>query len=31
VLWGCVQRLRPLLGPLSPMPELGRLMGQMDA
>jgi maleate isomerase len=26
VLWGCVQRLKPALGPLAPMPQLGRLM-----
>jgi maleate cis-trans isomerase len=31
VLWGCVQRLKPALGPLAPMPQLGRLMGQMVA
>src|SRR5215207_151496 len=31
VLWGCVQRLKPALGPLAPMPQLGRLMGQMAA
>jgi maleate isomerase len=31
VLWGCIQRLRPTLEPLPPMPGLGRLMAQMDA
>jgi maleate isomerase len=31
VLWGCIQRLRPTLAPLPPMPGLGRLMAQMDA
>src|SRR5712691_5322789 len=31
VLWGCVKRLRSALGPLPPMPELGRLMGRLDA
>jgi maleate isomerase len=31
VLWGCVQRLKPALGPLAPMPRLGRLMGQIVA
>jgi hypothetical protein len=31
VLWGCVQRLKLALGPLAPMPQLGRLMGQMAA
>ncbi len=31
VLWGCLQRLAPVLGPLPPMPELGRLMRGMDA
>jgi maleate cis-trans isomerase len=31
VLWGCVQRLKPALGALAPMPQLGRLMGQMAA
>ena len=31
VLWGCVKRLKSALGPLPPMPELGRLMRHMDA
>ena len=31
VLWGCVKRLRSALGPLPPMPELGRLMGHLDS
>ena len=31
VLWGCVQRLKPALGPIAPMPQLGRLMGRMAA
>jgi maleate isomerase len=31
VLWGCVRRLKSALGPLPPMPELGRLMRHMDA
>ena len=31
VLWGCVTRLRSALGPLPPMPELGRLMGRLDS
>src|SRR3979411_2746410 len=31
VLWGWVQRLKSALGPLPPMPELGQLMGQMEA
>jgi maleate isomerase len=31
VLWGCVKRLNSALAPLSPMPELGRLMRHMDA
>jgi maleate cis-trans isomerase len=31
VLWGCVKRLKASLGPLRPMPELGRLMQQFDA
>ena len=31
VLWGCLRRLKSKLGPLPPMPELGRLMGQTDA
>src|SRR5262245_48306006 len=31
VLWGCVKRLRSALGPLPPMPQLGRLMQRLDA
>jgi maleate isomerase len=31
VLWGCVRRLRAALGPLPPMPQLGRLMQRLDA
>jgi maleate isomerase len=31
VLWGCLKRLAPALGPLPPMPELGRLMRARDA
>jgi maleate cis-trans isomerase len=31
VLWGCVRQLKAALGPLPPMPALGRLMRQMDA
>ena len=31
VLWGCVKRLRSALGPLPPMPQLGRLMQHLDA
>jgi maleate cis-trans isomerase len=31
VLWGCLKRLAPVLGPLPSMPELGRLMRGMDA
>jgi len=31
VLWGCLKRLGSALGPLPPMPELGRLMGRTDA
>jgi maleate isomerase len=30
VLWGCVKRLRSALGPLPPMPQLGRLMQHLD-
>ena len=30
VLWGCVRRLRAALPPLKPMPQLGRLMGQLN-
>jgi maleate cis-trans isomerase len=30
VLWGCIRRLRPALGPVAPLPELGRLMERMD-
>src|SRR5262249_62431699 len=30
VLWGCLKRLGSALGPLPPMPELGRLMGRRD-
>ena len=30
VLWGCLRRLKSKLGPLPPMPELGRLMMQPD-
>ena len=30
VLWGCLRRLKAELGPLPPMPELGRLMRHMD-
>lgn len=30
VLWGCVKRLKGSLGPLQPMPELGRLMEKLD-
>ena len=30
VLWGCVKRLKNTLGPLKPMPALGRLMTQLD-
>jgi maleate cis-trans isomerase len=30
VLWGCLRRLKPKLGPLPPMPSLGRLMTQLD-
>jgi maleate isomerase len=30
VLWGCLHRLKSKLGPLPPMPELGRLMMQPD-
>ncbi|HZO45060.1 MAG TPA: hypothetical protein VFB68_04170, partial [Xanthobacteraceae bacterium] len=31
VLWGCMKRLRSALGPLPPMPQLGRLMQHLDA
>ena len=31
VLWGCMKRLMSKLGPLPPMPQLGRLMQHMDA
>ena len=31
VLWGCVKRLRSALGPLPPMPQLGRLLQHLDA
>jgi maleate isomerase len=31
VLWGAVKRLRGALGPLAPMPQLGRLMGSLNA
>jgi maleate isomerase len=31
VLWSCVKRLKSALGPLPPMPKLGRLMRHMDA
>jgi maleate isomerase len=30
VLWGCVKRLKAKLGPLAPMPALGRLMRHLD-
>jgi maleate isomerase len=30
VLWGCLKRLKVSLGPLPPMPELGRLMQHID-
>ena len=30
VLWGVVKRLKATLGPLKPMPELGRLMDHLD-
>jgi maleate isomerase len=30
VLWGCVKRLQGPLAPLSPMPQLGRLMERLD-
>jgi maleate isomerase len=29
VLWGCVKRLKDMLSPLPPMPELGRLMEKL--
>ena len=31
VLWGCLKRLESTLGPLPPMPRLGRLMRHLDA
>jgi maleate cis-trans isomerase len=31
VLWGAVKRLRGALGTLAPMPQLGRLMGNLNA
>jgi maleate isomerase len=31
VLWGCVKRLRPALGALPPMPQLGQLMQHLNA
>jgi len=31
VLWGCLKRLKPKLGEPRPMPELGRLMRDLDA
>ncbi len=30
VLWGCVRRLKSALGPLPPMPQLGRLMQHVE-
>jgi maleate cis-trans isomerase len=30
VLWGCLKRLKASLGPLPPMPELGRLMQHIN-
>ena len=30
VLWGCVRKLKGTLGPLKPMPELGRLMQSLN-
>ena len=30
VLWGCVRQLRAALGPLAPMPQLGRLMQSLN-
>jgi maleate cis-trans isomerase len=30
VLWGCMRKLKGTLGPLKPMPELGRLMTRMN-
>ncbi|MBM3526568.1 MAG: decarboxylase [Alphaproteobacteria bacterium] len=30
VLWGCLRRLKGKLAPLAPMPQLGRLMEQMN-
>jgi maleate isomerase len=31
VLWGCLKRLEAALGPLPPLPRLGRLMRHLDA
>ena len=31
VLWGCLKRLREKLGNVPAMPNLGRLMNQLDA
>jgi maleate cis-trans isomerase len=31
VLWGCLKRLKPKLGGVPPMPDLGRLMNDIDA
>jgi maleate isomerase len=31
VLWGCLKRLKGRLGGVPEMPELGRLMTQLDA
>jgi maleate cis-trans isomerase len=30
VLWGCMKRLKGVLSPLKPMPQLGRLMGSLN-
>ena len=30
VLWGCVKKLQKTLGTLAPMPQLGRLMSQLN-
>jgi hypothetical protein len=30
VLWGCLGRLKSKLGPLALMPELGRLLSQLN-
>jgi maleate cis-trans isomerase len=30
VLWGCVKRLATTLAPLKPMPQLGRLMANLN-